>query len=1024
MVKGGQAPRRRRRLAGSVGGACRRSLALFASGAILAGGVHAYPGHAVTASAAQPQPHVMVIVEENREYGDVIGSPDAPYINSLVQTYTSASSWYAVQHNSTTEYLALLSGSTWGAGSGTTFPLPPSDLTLVDELQGAGISWKAYIENMPEACYVGQGSTPYNKSHNPFVYFDSIVGDASQCDNVVPYSPGLMNSDLNSASPPDFVWVTPNDCDNMHGDTNPGSPCAADTTAQLTTAGDTWLNDNLPTVLSSSWFTVGGTVIITWDEGTSKAGFNGGDGGQIPTLVISSKGSGQYAVGGDHYGTLKGIEEAFGVGLLGNSAGTGNGDLEPAFDPGGLTGRVTDGQTGAALGGVTVDCSCPAAPQTTSTDGDYTFPGLPPGPSYRLTFSDPGYATHTRDGIAVSPGLTATVDATMLPPGAISGRVTDALTGSPIGGAAVTCTCQGGGVTGDAGGGYSFTQVDPGTYTVSASTTGYQAASAQVVVSPGVTTAQDLQLSPGHALTVSPAQGPPGGGTPVTITGTGFQAGATVTFGSDVPSAVNVVTPTTLTATTPPGTGLVSVAVTEPGGAVTIQPDAYTYTTGAPCSAAGAAASPGPPDRGRPWPGGSDALGVSAGATNAYFAEGYTGPNFDEYITVENAGPAQPLCVDYLLQSGAVITRVYQLPGQSRTTINVNHDVGAGQNVSAHLYASNPFVAERPMYFDYGGTIKGGDDVTGAQQLGTDFLFAEGYTGPGFDEYLTLLNPDPTQAAQVTITYYFSGGGTTNVPWTVPAHSRSTVHVNDRAQAGPGQQVSAEVKSANGVPFLAERPMYFDYEGKWTGGDVVVGSTHPSTALDLAEGYVAPNFDEYLTILNANPSPADVTLTYEVQGGAPKVVTITVAPQSRATHLVNQDFAAPTSLAVHITSDQPVVVERPMYFDYGSGWKGGHDAVAAEESVLGASFDLAEGYVAPNFVEYLTVLNDTSASAQVTLTYLLVGGGTKQVSMTVPANSRATHMVNSDFPGRAVEESVHISSNVPVLVERPMYFAY
>ncbi len=424
--------------------------------------------------------------------------------------------------------------------------------------------------------------------------------------------------------------------------------------------------------------------------------------------------------------------------------------------------------------------------------------------------------------------------------------------------------------------------------------------------------------------------------------------------------------------------------------------------------------------------GGSDAVGMATPATHAYFAEGYTGPGFVEYLTVENPGVAQLLTVQYLLQGGTTINKQYSLAAQSRTTILVNNDVGPNQNVSAFLSAPLPFVAERPMYFNYLNIATGGHDVMGATALGTTFYFGEGYTGPGFYEYLTLMNPDPVNAANVNITYYFNGAGRKTVPWVVPPHSRTTTYVNDPSQAGPNREVSTVVTSTNGVPFLAERPMYFAFGPGWTGGSVVVGAAAPSQHLNLAEGFVGSNFDEYLTVLNANPVAAHLTITYEVQGSANKTIGMTVPADSRGTHLVNTDFSQATSLALHVDSDQPVVIERPMYFDYGSNWNGGHDAIAVDDSALATTFNFAEGNVAPNFDEYLSLLNDTGQAANVTVTYFLTGGGTKQVTMQVPANSRATRRVNDDFPGQSVSQSAQVTSTngVPILAERPMYFAY
>jgi hypothetical protein len=436
-------------------------------------------------------------------------------------------------------------------------------------------------------------------------------------------------------------------------------------------------------------------------------------------------------------------------------------------------------------------------------------------------------------------------------------------------------------------------------------------------------------------------------------------------------------------------------------------------------------------DGGRPYTGGHDAVGVTGGATDWYFAEGYTGLNFDEYLTVQNPGAAQTLCVDYLLEGGSVVSRSYNLPGSSRTTLRVNDEVGPNLNVSMHLHAGSPIIAERPMYFLYNGSVAGvtgGHDVMGATSPRSTFYFAEGYTGAGFDEYLTMMNVDPILTSNVNVTYFFSSGTSKLVPHSVGPHSRLTVLVNSAMEAGPNQNVSTLVQVASGPSIVAERPMYFNYQGKWTGGHVVIGAGTPSTHLDLAEGFVSSTFDEWLTILNPGAALANVTITYNLSGGGTVVKTMTVGANSRGTRLVNADFSAATSQSVHVDSDQPSVVERPMYFDYFGNVQnvtGGHDAVAVDSSTLGTSYSFAEGYVASNFDEYLTIENNNNSLVTLTITYFLSGGGTKTVSgIPVPANSRYTRLVNSDLPSGTSASVQVTASGGSVLVERPMYFAF
>jgi hypothetical protein len=277
-------------------------------------------------SAAVAAPHYMVIVEENQEYPSVIGSPSAPYISSLASTYASATNWFGVQLNSINDYLELISGSNQGWA---TPPPPPGTFTaatLVDELSANGVGWKAYMEDMPSTCYTGGDVNGYMNQHNPFMWF------SSPCNNrVVPFA-GNFVGDLNHGTMPPFTFVVPNRFNDMH---DPSAPLNNEVLQ-----GDQWLSTYLPQVLSSSWYASGGVVILTWDEGATTKGWNGSAGGHIPTLVISAGAHGAFSAGGNHYGTLRALEEAYGVGLLGASADLANGDL---------TGAVPVGTVGTRL---------------------------------------------------------------------------------------------------------------------------------------------------------------------------------------------------------------------------------------------------------------------------------------------------------------------------------------------------------------------------------------------------------------------------------------------------------------------------------------------------------------------------------------------------------------------------------------------------------------------------------------------------------------------------------------------------
>ena len=268
---------------------------------------------AATAAPAGP-PHVMVIVMENREESDVVGRPDAPYTTSLANGHGLATHWYGVSHPSLPNYLAMISGSDQGVhddGTSYSFGGP----TLVDQLAQRGIGWRAYMEDMPAPCFGGPSSGRYAKKHDPFMYFTSITGNPGQCARVVPHR--QLASDLAAGTAPPFLFVTPNLC-------NDGHDCSNST-------ADAWLKGEMQLVRGSSWYRQNGSVVITWDEGGSDNRCCGGAaaGGQIATIVVTAAGPRRLDSKGDHYGMLRALEEAYGVGLLGAAGNGANGDLRP-----------------------------------------------------------------------------------------------------------------------------------------------------------------------------------------------------------------------------------------------------------------------------------------------------------------------------------------------------------------------------------------------------------------------------------------------------------------------------------------------------------------------------------------------------------------------------------------------------------------------------------------------------------------------------------------------------------------------
>ena len=208
----------------------------------------------------------MVVLMENTSYEGVVGNSQMPFVNGLVSAYGSVSTT-DLSHPSLPNYLGYVSGSIQNNPQDTT----PQDGTypgpqFTDELASAGIAWKAYMQDMPVACDLtdqyGPGS--YDVNHNPFMYFNSVRNNASQCNRDVPYP--QLTADLSAGTAPAFIWVTPNTTNDMHD----GTPAQ----------GDAFLKALVTQVQASSWWTAQSRIVITWDEGTQSE--------QVLTLVVGS----------------------------------------------------------------------------------------------------------------------------------------------------------------------------------------------------------------------------------------------------------------------------------------------------------------------------------------------------------------------------------------------------------------------------------------------------------------------------------------------------------------------------------------------------------------------------------------------------------------------------------------------------------------------------------------------------------------------------------------------------------------
>jgi phospholipase C len=237
---------------------------------------------ALTQTAAKPssdwQGTVFTIVMENHSYNQIVGNTaEAPFINSLLKQNAIAAGYHdSYVHPSEPNYFEMVAGENFGILNDNDPGLSNhigSTSHIADQLEKAGLTWKAYQESMGTPCgLVSKGE--YATKHDPFVYFDDIAGwngtqmaGSARCtQHVVDYS--QLDADLQSDTMPRYAFITPNMIDDMHD----GS----------TADGDKWLSQEVPKILASKAFNNGGVIFLVWDEG---GGYPQAD--DPPMIVIS-----------------------------------------------------------------------------------------------------------------------------------------------------------------------------------------------------------------------------------------------------------------------------------------------------------------------------------------------------------------------------------------------------------------------------------------------------------------------------------------------------------------------------------------------------------------------------------------------------------------------------------------------------------------------------------------------------------------------------------------------------------------
>jgi hypothetical protein len=390
-----------------------------------------------------------------------------------------------------------------------------------------------------------------------------------------------------------------------------------------------------------------------------------------------------------------------------------------------------------------------------------------------------------------------------------------------------------------------------------------------------------------------------------------------------------------------------------------------------------------------------------------YLAEGYTGSNstggeFDTWVLVQNPNDSQTnIKATFMQPGGATTERDYSLPPHSRFTIHVD-DILPDAEVSTRIQSSLPVVAERAMYFN---DRKAGHDTIGVTALSESWYLAEGYTGGDFDEWVLIQNPGE-DVANINVQLQPQDQGQVTIPYSVGPRSRFTIHVDDIL---PDAQVSTYIESDQ--PVVVERAQYLNY---MRSGTCSIGARSPSRTWHFAEGYTGGGFEEWLLVQNPQSQSTTVYLTFMESSGQNTSIAFNVPPRSRYTVPVDS-FLPDSMVSASILSDLPVVSERAMYWEERSD---GHDTLGTPCPEYEWFF--AEGYTDGGFEEWLLIQNPWDGQAAVNIDFMLPGGGTQ--SMVVGVEGRSRFSLDVGAVVGPTEVSLKVSSNLPVVAERAMYF--
>jgi len=422
-----------------------------------------------------------------------------------------------------------------------------------------------------------------------------------------------------------------------------------------------------------------------------------------------------------------------------------------------------------------------------------------------------------------------------------------------------------------------------------------------------------------------------------------------------------------------------------------------------------------------------------------YLSEGSTGSDgngeFETWVLIQNPGPEVAMVeLDYQTPSGAVQGPSFNLPGESRTTVNVADTVAGEWSVSTKVTSDIPVICERAVYWNSseGTRRQAATDSIGSIAPWRTWFLAEGSTGSDyrgwFQTWILIQNPC-SRIAEVKLHYQTPSGEVEGPDVLLEPGTRKTVNVADTVS----NEWSVSTRVESNEPVVCERSIYWNSAD---GEDIYrksatdsIGVTGPSHEWFLAEGSTGiggdGKFETWVLVQNPGPKNAAVEFFYQTPSGEVVGPTVVLPPGTRHTEEVSSTVFNEWSVSTRVESNEPIVAERSVYWNYDSA---GYRQVATDSigaSSPGSLWFLAEGSTGVDgdgyFETWILVQNPGPNSAKAKLWYQTPTEQVKGPELVLPAGTRQTVQVSATLP-QQWSVSTKVESNEPVVCERSVYW--